>query len=160
MNETVTPTQKPARSLGEIPPVPTPGAPPRPKVEPSPQRSVGARLTIGPGVDLKGDVGSCDTMVVEGNVEATLVGEVLEISEGGRFKGTAKVSEAEIQGHFEGDLAVSGALRVRAGGHVTGTIKYGRIEVEAGGEIAGSISHDENAPNARPMSPGGLPPRS
>lgn len=143
-----TPPSRPARSLDDIPPVPAPGAGPRPQAEARPQRSVGARMTVGPGIDLKGEIDNCDTLVVEGNVEATLSGEVLEIAEGGVYKGTAKVSEAEIVGRFEGELTVSGILRVRSGGHVNGSVKYGRIEVESGGEIAGSISRDEAPPKS------------
>ena len=111
----------------------------------TPQRSVGARMTVGPGIKLKGEISDCDTLAVEGTMDATLVGEVLEIAEGGQFTGTATVSEAQIHGHFEGDLTVSGVLQIRSSGHVTGTIKYGRIEVESGGEISGNVTRDEAA---------------
>jgi cytoskeletal protein CcmA (bactofilin family) len=154
------PPAQPARSLQDIPPDPMPGSAPRQNTEPRPQRSVGARMTVGPGIDLKGEIDNCDTIVVEGNLQATLSGEVLEVAEGGVFKGNAKVAEADIQGRFEGELSVSGILRVRSGGHVNGTVKYGRIEVEAGGEIAGSISRDESAPAASDRPRTGLPTRS
>ena len=108
-------------------------------------RSVGARMTVGPGINLKGEIADCDTLVVEGTVDVTLVGEVLEVSEGGTYTGTATVSEAEINGRFEGELTVSGALLIRSGGHVTGTVKYGRIEVESGGGITGSVMREANA---------------
>jgi len=149
MNDAVNTSDKPARSLDEIPPVPAPGsAPPRP-TEPRPApRSVGARMTVGPGINLKGEISDCDTLVVEGSIEATLVGEILEVSEGGTFNGTANVAEAEINGRFEGELTVTGVLQIRSGGHVTGTIKYGRIEVESGGEISGSVTREDNNPRA------------
>lgn len=145
MTDAVTPSSNPARSLDEIPPAPPAGNAPRRAGDPmTPQRSVGAKMTVGPGIKLKGEVSDCDTLVVEGTVDATLVGEVLEISEGGRFTGTATVSDADIQGHFEGDLTVSGVLQIRSSGHVAGTIKYGRIEVESGGEISGSITREDS----------------
>ncbi|MEK9899192.1 MAG: polymer-forming cytoskeletal protein [Rhodospirillaceae bacterium] len=113
-------------------------------------------MTVGPGVKLKGEVSDCDTLVVEGTVDATLVGEVLAVSEGGTFSGTATVAEAEITGRFEGELTVSGVLQVRSGGHVTGTIRYGRIEVESGGEISGTVTREESSrdtDSARPPPP-------
>ena len=147
MNEADSNTNKPARSLDEIPPIPTHGSAPGRSSEPRPTpRSVGARMTVGPGINLKGDISDCDTLVVEGTIEATLVGEILEVSEGGTFTGTAKVAEAEINGRYEGELTVTGVLQIRSGGHVTGTIKYGRIEVDSGGEISGSLTREDNNP--------------
>lgn len=146
MTDAVTTSDKPARNLDEIPPVPASGSAPTRSTEARPvPRSVGARMTVGPGINLKGEIADCDTLVVEGTVDVTLVGEVLEVSEGGTYTGTATVSEAEINGRFEGELTVSGALLIRSGGHVTGTVKYGRIEVESGGEITGSVMREANA---------------
>jgi len=144
MNDVDQTSATPARSLDEVPPAPTASAPRR-NTEPNrPTRSVGARMTVGPGIKLKGEVSDCDTLVVEGTVEATLVSEVLEVAEGGTYKGTATVTDAEIHGQFEGELTVTGVLQIRSTGHVTGTIKYGRIEVESGGEIAGTVTREES----------------
>lgn len=146
MSEAEQKPASPARSLDEIPPVPLGGQTARRNLDtPRQQRSVGARMTVGPGIKLKGEVSDCDTLVVEGTVEATLNSEVLEIAEGGIYTGSANVTDAEIHGQFEGELNVSGVLQIRSGGHVTGTIKYGRIEVESGGEIAGTITREEGA---------------
>lgn len=147
MNDAANTSEKPARSLDEIPPVPAPGSAPARATEPRPApRSVGARMTVGPGINLKGEISDCDTLVVEGSIDATLVGEILEVAEGGTFSGTANVAEAEINGRFEGELTVTGVLQIRSGGHVTGTIKYGRIEVESGGEISGSVTREDKNP--------------
>ena len=144
MNDVDQTSATPARSLDEVPPAPTASAPRR-NTEPNrPTRSVGARMTVGPGIKLKGEVSDCDTLVVEGTVEATLVSEVLEVAEGGTYNGTATVTDAEIHGQFEGELTVTGVLQIRSTGHVTGTIKYGRIEVESGVEIAGTVTREES----------------
>ncbi len=91
MNNAATSTEKPARSLDAIPPVPAPVSAPTRISDPRPTpRSVGARMTVGPGINLKGEISDCDTLVVEGTIDATLVGEILEVSEGGSFTGTAK----------------------------------------------------------------------
>ncbi len=153
MNDAVNTNDKPARSLDEIPPVPTPGGAPARATEPRPApRSVGARMTVGPGINLKGEISDCDTLVVEGTIDATLVGEILEVSEGGIYTGSATVAEAGINGRFEGDLTVTGLLQIRSGGHVSGTIKYGRIEVESGGELTGSVTREDNNPNTSTIS--------
>ncbi len=102
--------------------------------------SQGSRMTVGPGIQLKGEINNCAALVVEGNVDATLDGEGLEISQRGVFNGTARVETADIQGQFKGDLTVSGLLRIENGGSVDGKVIYGRIEVIAGGELSGEIS--------------------
>lgn len=102
--------------------------------------SQGSRMTVGPGIQLKGEISNCAALVVEGDVDATLDGEGLEISQRGVFNGTARVETADIQGQFKGDLTVSGLLRIENGGSVSGKVSYGRIEVIAGGELSGEIS--------------------
>jgi cytoskeletal protein CcmA (bactofilin family) len=102
--------------------------------------SQGSRMTVGPGIQLKGEISNCAALVVEGDVDATLDGDGLEISQRGVFNGTARVETADIQGQFKGDLTVSGLLRIENGGSVTGKVSYGRIEVIAGGELSGEIS--------------------
>lgn len=145
MNDVDQTSATPTRNLDDAPPASAASAPRR-STEPSrAARSVGARMTVGPGIKLKGEVSDCDTLVVEGTVEATLVSEVLEVAEGGTYTGTATVTDAEIHGQFEGELTVTGVLQIRSTGHVTGTIKYGRIEVESGGEIAGTVTREESA---------------
>ena len=166
MNDVEQTSGTPARSFDEVPPVPLSGATQRRGTEPNrATRSVGARMTVGPGIKLKGEVSDCDTLVVEGTVEATLTSEVLEVAEGGTYTGSATVTDAEVHGRFEGELTVTGVLQIRATGHVTGTIKYGRIEVESGGEIAGTITRDEStgaatSSSGRPTAPSAPPVRS
>ena len=98
------------------------------------------RLTVGSDIQLSGEITACDKLVVEGHVQVTLPGaRVLEISSTGYFKGAAEVDEADISGRFEGDLIARERLIIRAGGRVTGTVRYGRIVIESGGEIAGDM---------------------
>lgn len=146
MNDAPKPQASPARSLSDIPPVPVGGQPQRRgPAEPASYgaRAADARMTVGPGIRLKGEIADCTTLVVEGTVEVTLTTDLLEVAEGGTFKGAATVANAEIQGAFDGELTVSGLLRIHSTGQVRGTIKYGRIEVSAGGEIAGNIGNIE-----------------
>lgn len=98
-------------------------------------------LTVGRGIALKGDITTCETLVVEGTIEATLDGaRHLEIAPSGSFTGTARVDEATISGRFDGDLTVEKSLRVTATGRVEGKIVYKQLEIENGGELHGSVS--------------------
>ena len=127
----------PPRNLSDIPPLRRDG---HEGEGLSSSISQGSRMSVGPGIELKGEISNCAALVVEGNVDATLDGEALEISQRGVFTGTVRVETAEIQGHFEGDLTVSGLLQIENGGSVSGAVRYGRIEVVAGGTLTGDIS--------------------
>lgn len=110
-------------------------------------------LTVGADILLKGEIATCDRLVIEGKVDAVLndVGTV-ELAESGSFKGTAHVENAEISGLFEGELVVKSRLVIYASGRVRGKITYGEIEVERGGEITGeikTISSSTSASSAR-----------
>lgn len=97
-------------------------------------------LTVARDISLKGDITECDTLIVEGRIDATLnSARALEVSRGGRFVGSATVETATISGRFDGDLDVARALHITASGKVTGNVTYGRLEIEQGGEVLGDI---------------------
>lgn len=99
------------------------------------------RLFVGPSIKLKGaEITDCDTLVVEGHVEAGMGSRSIQISEHGVFVGKAGVEVADIRGRFEGELTVSKLLIVRATGHVSGKIRYGKVSIEENGEITGDIA--------------------
>lgn len=99
------------------------------------------RLTVGAGVRLKGAaIEDCDTLIVEGQVEATIDCRTLQIATEGVYRGKATVSTAEIDGRFEGELQVRDRLVLRSGGEIQGKISYGKLLVEEGGVIGGEIS--------------------
>ena len=98
----------------------------------------GSKLTVGPNIKLKGvEITDCDTLVVEGTVEATMNSRVIQIAEQGAFKGSAEIDIAEIRGQFDGNLTVRQKLVIYSTGKVTGTIRYGKLVVEEGGQISG-----------------------
>jgi cytoskeletal protein CcmA (bactofilin family) len=100
-----------------------------------------AKLVVGPDIKLKGvEISDCDTLIVEGRVEATLDSRVLEITPHGVFQGTIAVDNAEIHGRFEGELTVRKQLIIHATGRVSGKIRYAKIKVEEGAELSGEIS--------------------
>ena len=103
--------------------------------------SKGKQLIVGREISLTGEIKDCEQLVVEGSVEAALVGsDMLVVLDGGAFTGPAEVREAHINGEFEGELTVSGRLVVMNNGHVSGKVRYGELEVQRGGVISGDLS--------------------
>ncbi|AVQ82910.1 MULTISPECIES: bactofilin family protein [unclassified Variovorax] len=101
----------------------------------------GSKLTVGPNIKLKGvEITDCDTLVVEGLVEATMDSRLMQIAEQGEFKGSAEIDIAEIRGVFDGNLTVREKLVIHSTGKVTGKIRYGKIVIEEGGQLSGEIS--------------------
>jgi cytoskeletal protein CcmA (bactofilin family) len=100
-----------------------------------------SKLVVGHDIKIKGvEISDCDTLVVEGRVEATLDSRVLEIAEHGVFQGTIAVDQAEIRGRFEGEITVRKQLIVHSSGKVSGKIRYAKIKMEEGAEIAGDLA--------------------
>lgn len=98
------------------------------------------KLTVGRDISLNGEITTCDHLIVEGTVKATIKGgKVLDITEGGSFEGFVDIETADIAGTFEGDLIVRGKLVIRATANVTGTLQYGALQVDTGAVINGEM---------------------
>ena len=142
-------------SSGYATPVQSPSTAPAQKstsetASPSSQEG-GSKLTVGPNIKLKGvEITDCDTLVVEGLVEATMDSRVMQIAEQGAFKGSAEIDVAEIRGEFNGNLTVRQKLVIYSTGKVTGTIRYGKLVIEEGGQLAGEILFGATGALAKP----------
>lgn len=111
----------------------------------------GSKLTVGPNIKLKGvEITDCDTLIVDGLVEATMSARVMLISEQGAFKGSAELDLAEIRGVFDGHLTVRQKLVIYATGKITGTIRYGKLVVEDGAQVSGDIVFDAQGETSKP----------
>jgi cytoskeletal protein CcmA (bactofilin family) len=134
-------------------------APIAPAVNSAPAQEGEAKLTVGPNIKLKGvEITDCDTLVVEGSVEATMDSRMIQISERGSFKGSAEIDVAEIRGSFDGNLTVRQKLVIYSTGKVTGRIRYGKVVIEEGGQLSGEIEFGASAApattsTARPATP-------
>ena len=129
-----------------VTPPPTSASAPQPQPESNTtataklESTTGNRLIVGPDVKLKGaEILDCDTLVVEGRVEATMDSHIIRIAEQGSFSGTVGIDTAEIHGQFEGELTARGQLIIHSTGRVSGKIRYGKIMIEEGGQISGDI---------------------
>ena len=135
-------------------------APIVPAANSAPAQEGEAKLTVGPNIKLKGvEITDCDTLVVEGSVEATMDSRMIQISERGSFKGSAEIDVAEIRGSFDGNLTVRQKLVIYSTGKVTGRIRYGKVVIEEGGQLSGEIEFGASASSsattstARPATP-------
>jgi len=132
-------TQNPPQTPTAVPAVTA--APAAPAVSAQEERHGGSKLTVGPNIKLKGvEITDCDTLFVEGTVEATMDSRLMQIAECGAFKGSACIDIAEIHGRFDGDLTVRDRLMVYATGKITGKVRYGKLVVEEGGQLSGEVS--------------------
>ncbi|HEX4328666.1 MAG TPA: polymer-forming cytoskeletal protein [Burkholderiales bacterium] len=112
----------------------------------------GSKLIVGPNIKLKGvEITDCDTLVVEGVVEATMDSRVIQIAQHGTFKGKVGIDVAEIHGAFEGELTARERLIVHATGRVSGKIRYGRLVIEDGGHIDGNVEEEHVPRGAKPV---------
>ena len=138
-----TPANSP-QATPAIVPSPPRSAPASVAAEPEPARADdhgGSKLIVGPNIKLKGvEIHDCDTLVVEGRVEATMVSRAIQIAESGAFNGKVDVEVAEIRGHFQGEMTARKRLVIHASGRVSGKIRYGKMLVQEGGEMSGDIS--------------------
>jgi len=139
--------RKDPRSSAPPPGQNPPPAPRAPYPEPAKQEAAAARgdakgskLIVGPDIKLKGaEITDCDTLVVEGRVEAAMDSRVIQIAQQGVFSGTAGIDVAEIHGRFEGELTARKTLVIHTTGKVSGKIRYGKLHIEEGGELSGDI---------------------
>ena len=153
---TTSPQAAPGAPSPVLSTVPRPPAQPVPPVaQPAPEpasraeESAGSRLIVGPNIKLKGvEIDDCDTLVVEGRVEATMVSRALQIAESGSFRGNVDIEVAEIRGAFDGELTVRGRLVVHATGRINGKVRYGKLLVQEGGELSGDVGTLADKPAA------------
>lgn len=127
----------------------------------SADESMDARLIVGPQVKLCGaEILNCDTLIVEGRVEATMDSRVLRITEHGSFYGKVSIDVAEIYGHFEGELTARSQLVIHSTGSVRGRICYGTLVAEEGCELSGDINilNEKTMSSARDAENGGARP--
>jgi cytoskeletal protein CcmA (bactofilin family) len=112
----------------------------------------GSKLIVGPNIKLRGvEIDNCDTLVVEGRVEATMVSRAIQVAEHGAFSGKVDVDVAEIRGEFQGEMTARSKLVIHASGRVSGKIRYGKMLVQEGGEMSGDIGALTAAGEVKPV---------
>ena len=96
-------------------------------------------LIVGEGISVKGRIQSCDRLIVEGKVEATLQADEIDVVTGGLFNGDVEVNTAVISGTLTGSVVVRGRLEITETGRVTGRVRYNQLMIHEGGRISGDV---------------------
>ena len=98
-----------------------------------------AKVIIGNGVTLKGDITEADEVQIDGTADVTMKTDNVVIGTTGKCKGNIETHNADIWGDFDGDLKASGTLTIQEQGVVTGSIEYQKMHIKLGGSLSGDI---------------------
>ena len=111
-----------------------------------------AKVIIGNGVTLKGDITQADEVQIDGNADVTMKTDNLIVGATGKTKGTIEAHNADIWGEADGDIKVSGTLTIQEAGSVSGTIEYQNLQIKLGGKINGDIKVSDKIKNIKDSS--------
>jgi cytoskeletal protein CcmA (bactofilin family) len=107
--------------------------------------------TIGPSIQISGDVTGNEDVRIEGRVEGTvsLADNVLTIGKEGQINATVNARAIFVEGRVEGDLKGDEQIVVQSSGNVRGNIVAPRVTLEDGCKFKGSIDMDVEPSNSR-----------
>ncbi len=111
-----------------------------------------AKVIIGNGVTLKGDITEADEVQIDGTAEVTMKTDNLIVGATGKTKGTIEAHNADIWGEADGDIKISGTLTIQEAGSVSGTIEYQNLQIKLGGKINGDIKVSDKIKNIKDSS--------
>ncbi len=83
-----------------------------------------AKVIIGNGVKLKGDITDADEIQIDGSADVTMSADNLVVGSTGNLKGTIQADNADVWGNIDGDLKISGTLTIQEQGSVSGSVEY------------------------------------
>ena len=106
-----------------------------------------AKVIIGNGVTLKGDISEADEVQIDGVADVTMKTDNLIVGATGKTKGTIESHNADIWGEVDGDVKISGTLTIQEAGSVSGTIEYQNLQIKLGGKINGDIKVSDKIKN-------------
>ena len=98
-----------------------------------------AKVIIGNGVKLKGEITQADEVQIDGQADVTMKTDNLIVGATGECKGNIETHNADIWGNFDGDIKASGTLTVQEAGNVEGSVEYQNLQIKLGGKISGDI---------------------
>ena len=106
-----------------------------------------AQNRINEGTKLKGDVSSTGFFRIDGMVEGNVkTPSKVVLGKSGVIKGTLTCENADIEGHFEGNLRVSGTLSLRSTAIIEGDVVVGKLAVEPGATLNASCVMQDGKP--------------
>ena len=98
-----------------------------------------AKVIIGNGVKLKGEISDADEVQIDGFADVTVNTDNLVIGGTGELKGNINSTNIDVWGKMEGDVVVSGTLSIQEQGEVSGSIEYQDLQIKLGGKLRGDV---------------------
>ena len=113
--------------------------------------------TIGPSIQISGDVTGNEDLRIDGRVEGTvsLSDNALTVGKEGQINATVNARAIFVEGRVEGDLKGDVQVVVHGSGNVRGNIAAPRVTLEDGCKFKGSIDMDGEPSAARAPSHSG-----
>ena len=102
-----------------------------------------AKVIIGNGVKLKGEITDADEVQIDGSADITVSADNLIVGSTGNLKGTIQTDNADVWGNVDGDLKISGTLTIQEQGSVSGSVEYQSLQIKLGGKIKGDVKASE-----------------
>ena len=102
-----------------------------------------AKVIIGHGVKIKGEITNADEIQIEGSADVTINTSNLIVGSQGDLKGNIESGNADIWGKIDGDIKVSNTLTIQELGAASGKIEYAKLQIKLGGDIYGELSKKE-----------------
>ena len=98
-----------------------------------------AKVIIGNGVKLIGEITEADNVQIDGNADVTMNTDNLVVGTTGDVKGTITSTNIDVSGKLEGKINVIETLTVQELGTVSGSIEYQNMQIKLGGKIRGKV---------------------
>ena len=98
-----------------------------------------AKVIIGNGVKLIGEITEADNVQIHGNADVTMNTDNLVVGSTGNLKGTITSNNIDVWGKLKGKITAIETLTVQELGTVSGSIEYQNINIKLGGKIRGKI---------------------
>ena len=98
-----------------------------------------AKVFIGNGVKIKGEITDADEVQIDGNADVTMNTDNLVVGSTGDVKGAITANNIDVFGTLEGKITAIGTLTVQELGTVSGSIEYQNMNIKLGGKIRGKI---------------------
>ena len=106
-----------------------------------------AKVIIGNGVTLKGEITKADEVQIDGTADVTMKTDNLIVGATGITNGNVETHNADIWGKIDGDFKVTGTLTIQEAGVVSGKIEYQNLQIKLGGKIDGEIKVSDKIKN-------------
>ncbi len=113
------------------------------------------RATIGPSIQIKGELIGKEDLAIEGRVEGQikLSDNELVIGQKARIDATLEAKTIRVEGEVKGDLIATDRVELANGSTVTGDIISPRIAIADGARFKGSVDMDRSRASSSPARP-------